>query len=762
MQPNSLRMNSPVKNSTRTPCKTQLKLNSAFLCGLLIGQAQAAEDISGLMDLSLDALINIPVITASRNTETRDQTPAHIMVITAEQIRSRRYKNLADLLADMPGVDFQRGTKTSQFNQFTINGNLGPNRLLVLIDGIPISQPAGGNYPVAENLSLHHAHQVEFLYGPAAALYGADAVSGVINIITSVNEGDRAWVSAGSGRFNSRAAEFGARFAPLDGFNILMGGHWQASDRAPLDKYYRDEYRKVDANFNGQVIIPAAEREKYRGEQSSHSFYLRADLEDFLSVGYYRNHYANLTSTVDPYATARYDRKARWLTTSDTFYGKLQFDLARDVSAQLIADYSVMEVDPRSNYNNVYNAFQPGYSYSRGERVSIEQNINWELSPHQQLQAGIGYLRMKATEAGSLPNKYDTGHGPGNQGMLYPNTTLPMNILSGSQHNTSAYAQLLSQWDERLSTTLGFRIDRHSSYGSALNPRLGVVWKPQDQHVLKVLYGKAFRAPSAEESLGSFGTFNGSQDAEGNYLGSAFRIPNLNLKPEKSETLGLVWEWRPTRNFNLISNLYHSRITDLIRTQPTPDSNFIPGAILASSDMKSNVGQQKQHGLDISAQWRFRLDRNWMGDLWASTGWVDGRIDEGDGVDWKLPYVARHKLKLGTSLRYRDRFSLTSRLHWVGSVSNDRKNPPNTDLGLPAASCKNNKKAPERCMTPGYVVLDLHFGWHRLLDRNLSLWLDIYNATDRRYYAAAGSGKLTFWDMPQQPRTWMLSLDWRY
>lgn len=733
-----------------------------LLCSLLASPAHAVEDISGLMDLSLDALINIPVITASRNTETRDQTPAHIMVVTAEQIRSRRYKNLADLLADMPGVDFQRGTKTSQFNQFTINGNLGPNRLLVLIDGIRITQPAGGNYPLAENLSLRHAQQVEFLYGPAAALYGADAVSGVINIITSTGDGDRAWVSAGSGRFNSHETDFGLRFNADNGLNILMSGHWQASDRAPLDKYYRKEYQKVDAVFNGQVIIPAAEREKYRSKQDSHSFYLRAEFDELFSVGYYRHHYSNLTSTVDPYATARYDEKARWLTTSETVYGKFQFAVTDQLSAQLIADYSVMEVDPRSNYNNVYSAFQPGYSYSRGERISIEQNINWQLSAQQQLQAGIGYLRMKAIEAGSLPAKYDPGHGPGSQGVLYPNTSLPMPILSSSRHNTSAYAQLLSQWDERLSTTLGVRADRHSSYGTAINPRLGVVWKPQEQHILKVLYGKAFRAPSAEESLGSFGTFDGSQDVDGNYLGNGFRIPNLNLKPEKSETLGLVWEWRPTRNLNLISNLYHSRITDLIRTQPVPQSDYIPGAVLQSSDMKLNVGQQKQYGLDLSAQWRFQLDRNWMGDLWASTGWVDGRIDEGDGVDWKLPYVARYKFKLGTSLRYRDRLSITSRLNWIGSVSNDRKKPPNTAQGLPAAHCKSSKKAPERCASPGYVVLDLHFGWHRLLDQDLTLWLDLYNATDRRYYAAAGSGSMTLWDMPQQPRTWMLSLDWRY
>lgn len=88
-----------------------------FLAGLLSLPALANDELSrasALLDLSLAELINVPVTTASRKAASRDQTPAHIMVVTRQQIRERRYKNLADLLEDMPGVDFQRGTKTSQ------------------------------------------------------------------------------------------------------------------------------------------------------------------------------------------------------------------------------------------------------------------------------------------------------------------------------------------------------------------------------------------------------------------------------------------------------------------------------------------------------------------------------------------------------------------------------------------------------------------------------------------------------------------------
>ena len=89
-----------------------------LLAGLLAaGTATAASsvesDLDRIMPLSLTDLINLPVVTASRQLETRDQTPSHILVITREQIRERRYRNLADLLEDLPGVDFMRGTKSS-------------------------------------------------------------------------------------------------------------------------------------------------------------------------------------------------------------------------------------------------------------------------------------------------------------------------------------------------------------------------------------------------------------------------------------------------------------------------------------------------------------------------------------------------------------------------------------------------------------------------------------------------------------------------
>ena len=220
------------------------------------------------MDLSLQELIATPLITAPRQPETR------------AQIREQRYKNLADLLANLPGVDIQRGTKSSQYKPFAVQGNAGPNKLLVMLDGVRIGAPAGGNFPVAENLALHMTKQVKVLYGPAAALYGADAVAGVVNIITEAGTGPQgSWASVGAGRFGSQEASFMTGMRNTEGLSLAEGGRWQQSDRAPLDQYYPREFAKVPAMVNGATVVPADAREDYTGDIGdigSRSLYARA------------------------------------------------------------------------------------------------------------------------------------------------------------------------------------------------------------------------------------------------------------------------------------------------------------------------------------------------------------------------------------------------------------------------------------------------------------------------------------------------------
>lgn len=725
----------------------------------LPGISSAKDEFASLMSLSLEELMATPVITASRSPETREHTPAHIMVITRSQIRDRRYKNLADLLEDLPGVDFQRGTRSAQYNNFVFQGQLSNNKLLIMLDGVRIDHPVGGKIPVAENFSLHFAKQVEVLYGPAAALYGADAFAGVINIITDKAEGDaQGRIALGGGRFGSFEGDFLTSGQLGGGFSLSAAAHYQHSDRAPLDKYYPESYPKVAAGG-----VAANQRENYVGGISSQSQYFRLDHADNLTIGFYRNRFRSLSSTGDNSASVFYLDSAFYDTTIDTWYGKYRFEPFQDVRAELVVDYSRYEVDPSSRYLNKTTGFlDVGYDFAFAQRRSIEQNLNWRLNDQHTLLGGIAYKDFYSVETPDLPSAYDTSKSPDGQNMRYGNTNLPLRNFEGHSYSWSGYLQWQAQWTPAFSTMLGLREDWYSTYGSSLNPRLGAVWQVSEGNYLKLLYGEAFRTPSPEEIYSTFGSFTGAQ-SNGSYQGTGFRAPNTALRPEKSRNLSLTWDWRPRRDFNLITNAYLARVNDIITTQAADSSQpcpfnaslflgsvqYIPGAILCSNSAKVNSGEDRYWGIDLVPQWKFGLGAGWSGELWGSYSYVRGWVkDTAAAIEREQINIATHKLKLGTTFRYQDWLTVTPHLLWIGDTTTGRS--------LTATSA-------ERFTTNAYAVANLHIGVHKLMNGQLSLYLDIYNLADTRYSNAhTSSSSSVLLSVPQQPRTAMAALAYQF
>ena len=736
-----------------------------FIPGLLVSQCVLAagvpdENLQNLLPLSLDELMATPVVTASRPQEARERVPAHIMVFTRDQIRDRRYRTLADLMEDLPGVDFQRGTRSAQFNHFAFQGHLSNNKLLILLDGVRVDQPAGGKIPVADNFSLHFVRQVEVLYGPAAALYGADAMAGVINIITERPHGElQGQVDLTTGRFGTWQQDYQASSELLGGWALSVSGHRQASERAPLDEYYPGSYPQVAAGG-----VAATDREDYASGISSDSQFLRLDHADNLTLGYYSNHFRSLTSTGDAPEAVFYLPGAYYDSRIETLYGKYRLALAPGLKGELVVDQSTYEVDPRSRYINYTTGFQDdGYDYTWARRQEIEQSLDWQLSERHSLLAGIGYHRYRAIETPDLPQPYDTSESPSRQYMTYVGTSLPLQVFEADYHNWSEYLQWQARWSDDFSTMLGVRNDYYSTYGRSLNPRLGAIWRLDARNYLKLLYGEAFRTPSPEEVYSAFGTFNAKPNGRGVYAGLGFRAPNTGLVPEESHSLSLTWDWRPRHDFNLTTNTYMTRVENVINTQSADtdtvcpfdsslylgSNQYIPRAILCNSTSKANAGEDEYWGLDVIPQWQSWLGNGWGADSWASYSFIRGLTQDASGrLVREQINLASHKLKLGVTFRYQDWLTITPRLQWIGPTTTGR-----------AVSSGSG----DRITTDSYVQMSLHGGLHKLGIPGLSLYLDIYNLTDERYYAAhTSSSSAVLLEVPQQPRTWLGTLEYRF
>ena len=703
----------------------------------------------------LQSLLSSTIIsTASKRNESQNCTPVTTVVVTAKQINERHYVNLVDLLEDVAGVSLQRRSRSSYYNNVNIHSHSNSSTFLILQDGVRIDAPMGGNVPLADNFPLYAAKQVEILMGPVAALYGADAFAGVINIITSgVKDKSDATISVSKG-FDDYNYYQGLAFLKLGKHSGLhIGGHSHHSDNADLSALYPEQFAKQDATtFAGDVIIPANEREDYQAPVKSRSAFIKLNIGKHFTLGYQHSFFRSLTSTGDRPDTALYATDGQWNTQLDSVYAKYNFNVNHKLSGELLVNYSGYEVDPRSKYKNIFvNFSDDGYQYAKGHKHSIAQQLDYQLADSHVLLGGVEYNRYYALPSTpSLPQPFNRDLSPQEQGLTYSNTNdeIPIQIFDIKYQNIATYLQLQSSWNERLSSTVGLRYDKNSRYASSVNPRLGLVYQLNDKTTLRTLYGEAFRAPSPKESYDTFGTFSGKKNEQGEYLGSRFRSPNPNLEPEKSRSLSFGIDHLFTSHLHLSSNFYYTEVDNLIFSQKEAiASQYIPNARLSNSSIKQNSGEERHYGFDLMLNAKKNLSVNWQTDLWGSYSFADGSVKQiNDNIALDLPYLSRHQFKLGATLRYKQKYFITPKLYFIGK----------TNSGL---EDKDNQG--KRLQSDAFFLAHLHLGAENIT-KGLSVYLNINNLLNRRYSVAGGSGSTTFTAMPQAGRHMILGLRYQF
>ncbi|MCR9097062.1 MAG: TonB-dependent receptor plug domain-containing protein, partial [bacterium] len=156
----------------------------AWALGLTLVASSAMAE-GDLLDMSLEELMNIEVTSVSKKAESKNDTAAAITVITAEDIRRGGFTSIPEALRVVPGVQVAR-IDASRW-AISIRGfrQEFSNKLLVLVDGRPVYTPLfGGAVWSEQNLAMQDVERIEVIRGPGGAIWGANAVNGVINIMT--------------------------------------------------------------------------------------------------------------------------------------------------------------------------------------------------------------------------------------------------------------------------------------------------------------------------------------------------------------------------------------------------------------------------------------------------------------------------------------------------------------------------------------------------------------------------------------------------
>lgn len=499
------------------------------------------------------------LVTATRTERSLAEVLAPSTVISRKTIEQLQADDIFDLLEQVPGlVIFPNGGPGSNASLFLRGTNT--NQTLVLVDGQRIAGATAGVASIS-HLSPEQIERIEIIRGPNASLYGADAIGGVINIITRrAEEKNRVLVKAGGGSHESRDSALG-----MD----LSFGEKQKTGSVALSA--GANYKSVKG-FDSTQDSTGANRDDDEYDNTGIYFDLGYQYREILSAGIthmqnegdadYDSRCMNSTTYLyeecEPYS--HFEMKAtsahvgvQPLTGLEIRATVSQTGDSYEVDDHLIADTSTLF---------------GGDSYFETERTSASLQGSFASNENHEVTLGSDYYQ---DEVKSLIRTTD------------PLTFLPIIApyldANGKEvnelDNLAFFVQYLGNFRfVKLATSL--RRDDHEAYGKNDTGNISLGVPVGANHELILSYGTAFRAP----------TFNDL------YWPDPFGPGNPNLDPEKSKNSEIGFRG----SYHLISwqaNIFRNRITDLIQWQPIPGDPFGAWAPF-------NVSDAEIRGLELS------------------------------------------------------------------------------------------------------------------------------------------------------------------
>ncbi len=505
--------------------ETLTRRSRSFVGALLaasLASVFAAESASPeLAELSLDSLLDMPVTGASRFVQRRSQAASIVTVVTREEIQALGHRTLADVLRSVRGVVV---TTDRTYDYLGVRGFLSAGdyntRVLLLVDGNRVNDALydqaflGSEFP----LDLDLVERVEFVPGQGSAVYGANALFGVVNVIT--RESARSAQALGSaswgtqGQFGVQAQlrlPWGRGGIQLQASRQLRRGE-DVVDPAMVGVGGSDgRSRGTDGMQRTALAI--------RADQGPVTFsFIHADrtkgvpLALDLIFGDARNRYRDTTTLLNLEGQFALDADTK--IQARAFAGRYRF----------IGDYAVDYPPPTLNRDLVV-----------AEWAGVETRGTLVRGDHR-IAAGIELQRMPTL----LQQNFD----------LEPNA---MSYLDDLRSSWRAAVYFEDQWtfDPHWTVHLGGRIDRVARHANETSPRLAVVWAMNERTSFKLIHGSAFRPPNAYEAYYAI-------DAPAGY------VRNPDLKSERVRGTELVGEWRPDPVWRLSGSLYSTRAERLL------------------------------------------------------------------------------------------------------------------------------------------------------------------------------------------------------
>ena len=416
------------------------KLRNAVMMSLLAGTTVvwggtvfAAED---LQEFALDDM----VVTATRTESKMVDVPVNATVISAEKIADRHYLDVADALKDVPGATVIDSGEGADEKKIILNGD---ERVLVLVNGRRVNFDVGtmsrASYDLNQIPDVSLIERIEVVKGHGGALYGSDAVGGVVNIITKKMDHSYGKVSMGFGSQQARDAK--AMYTIKEGKTGVM---------VAASKYKQGYYKYKDVADNSTKRWPGDT--KFENEKVSLKIAQELTGTSNLEVGYDFSKYSGISqySVTSPWPSL-IDKKTNniymkydWLM-NDTDQGYLQvyrnkyeYDNFGKIDEKVTGFEAQQAISTAENNKLVVGASYRS-SHVNAVTASYNDKINnkalfvsdqWEFAPNWTLDAGVRYDKhstagSKTTWSAGLNKKFDeNSHAYFNWGQVFKAPTL--------------------------------------------------------------------------------------------------------------------------------------------------------------------------------------------------------------------------------------------------------------------------------------------------------------------------------------------------
>jgi outer membrane receptor protein involved in Fe transport len=543
-----------------------------------------------LYNMSLEELLHVKIVTASKSEETVRDAPAIVSVVTAKEIESYGASNLAEVLDRVAGL-YMIGSFLLTNNMPTIRGETNAHwstKVLVLINGRPYrdSYLGGNQVEVFNAYPLDIVERVEVIRGPGSVLYGTNAFTGVINVILKKSRKNNFQTTTRYGSFNTRQTGISAGVKHKDlvvdaSINFYSTDGWKftardenaiiRSKRKPVYDSIVNPARTIHVDRTG---LGAVINSSYKGF-TLNTFYGYTRAQPMSNAAQWLvpvNGGVNATPiafevyTSKLFADLGYSKEITpyYSTAINVTFNRTAFDISR-------ADFKNKPVITLSNdmlaeWSNI---------------LKLRKNVNAIVGLVMNNQRGNALDKTKNADGTAFSNNRE-----------FVNPTGYYFVPDWNETWYSGYAQLAYSPFQFLKIVAGAQANKVTGVDLKYSPRLAAIVQTKSGLGGKLLYGSAFRSatPGGEKAIDVAGVIRG----------------NPNLLPEVVNTSEVQFFLVKKKFEASVNYFYSDQSNQIVRTSAADPLNEIP-----NTPQFVNRGSQTSHG--IEAETKFYISSRWSG-----------------------------------------------------------------------------------------------------------------------------------------------------